>query len=68
MSVHCLSKYSMTLNQGFGKKLESRINYLKMDFLKTIELEKQTIAKLLLGEMVRRDTKNLSSLSLSQKS
>lgn len=58
----------MTLNQGFGKKLESRINYLKMDFLKTIELEKQTIAKLLLGEMVRRDTKNLSSLSLSQKS
>lgn len=58
----------MTLNQEFGKKLESRINYLKMDFLKTIELEKQTIAKLLLGGMVRRDTKNLSSLSSSQKS
>lgn len=27
-----LFKYSITIDQVFGRKLESRINYLKMDF------------------------------------
>lgn len=32
MNVHCLSKHIITIDQAFGMKLESKRNYLKMDF------------------------------------
>lgn len=32
MNVHCSSKYVVTIDQVFGMKLQSKMNYFKMNF------------------------------------